>query len=47
LSKPAVFNASGRYCTPVGRNPRIEGASMIAYRGIWVIPSASISTLNL
>jgi hypothetical protein len=25
---PAAFNASGKYCTPEGLNPRIEGASM-------------------
>jgi hypothetical protein len=28
LIMPAAFNASGKYCTPEGLNPRIEGASM-------------------
>ena len=27
------FNASGRCSTPVGPNPRIEGASMMVYLG--------------
>jgi hypothetical protein len=30
---PAAFNASGRYSTPVGRSPRIEGASIIVNCG--------------
>jgi len=27
--RPAAFSASGRYSTPEGRNPRIEGASIM------------------
>src|ERR671915_36650 len=29
LIRPAALSASGRYCTPVGRSPKIEGASII------------------